>query len=730
MQGLQLDEVARGELQAAARPSVKSFQSVLLSPYALPKGVRDFVGRHSELAVLRALGHSSSQDSAAQGRGRIVVAPPVAVVFGAPGSGKTTLAVRLAEECAASCADGAFLLDMRGLDAQPLSVEEAVLRLLGAWGVADLEVAQLSAEERLARYYAITARLQAVLVLDNAGSEAQVRPLLPREGRVMVVVTSRRTLAGLEEVQRVELGALTQQDSTALLRAVVGAGRVDAEPEAVRSVTELCGHLPLALRVAANWAATRTNWSLERLAARLIDEDRRLDSLSAGDLRVNSAFSLSYSRLAPEVARMFRLLSLVPGPDFSVPLAAVLADVSVPAAEDILEELLEAGLLMTYSEDRYRFHDLLRLYAKTRHRLEDGEEKSVVAGSRLRAWLLDTAIVAGRWYEPGYGAPPPDPFRLVALDDPGQALRWIKAEADNWLAAYLAAFREAAEGGEHSVVTKVAETMHWFPGNWVSMGYWGEIYEGAVEARAALGDAGLEATHRNYLAWACRAGEGRQDEAVTAALGALDLARAAGNVVRQAWAHCYLGWLQVTADEVSPAADNYRRAMKLFAQADEISGYLQAASGSISMLRKVGRGDDTVRTYLELLDVLADPRNRDRIPANVRDVTILTATYNVSFVHLDQGHWVEAVDALRSIRGQFDARGRDRQAGRVYLYLAHALAHLGEHAEAAAEYRTVLALEGRIPSAMVEEARASLDALAIGLPVARCHTGKRCGRHG
>lgn len=190
-----------------------------------------------------------------------------------------------------------------------------------------------------------------------------------------------------------ELGPLTEQESTSLLRAVVSDGRVDAEPEAARAVTELCGHLPLALRVAANWAATRTNWSLQRLATRLSDEDRRLDALSSGDLRVNSAFSLSYSRLAPGAARMFRLLSLVPGGDFGMPLAAVLAGASLPDAEDLLEELLEAGLLMTSREDRYRFHDLLRLYARARHRAEDDMEQSAAASSRLRSWLLDTAVV-------------------------------------------------------------------------------------------------------------------------------------------------------------------------------------------------------------------------------------------------------------------------------------------------------------------------------------------------
>ncbi|WP_239150457.1 hypothetical protein [Streptomyces sp. SID13588] len=523
-------------------------------------------------------------------------------------------------------------------------------------------------------------------------------------------MTSRRTLAGLEAVRRVELGPLTEQESNSLLRAVVSDGRVDAEPEAAHSVTELCGHLPLALRVAANWAATRTNWSLQRLATRLADEDRRLDALSAGDLRVNSAFSLSYSRLAPGAARMFRLLSLIPGGDFSMPLAAVLADVPLLDAEDLLEELLEAGLLMTSREDRYRFHDLLRLYAKSRRRMEESEQESAAAGSRLRFWLLDTAVVAGRWYEPGYGAPSPDLSRLVPLDDPEQALRWLKVESDNWLAV----FREAAEVGEHARVIEVAEAMHWFSENWVSWGHWVEIYERATQAGAALHDMLLEATHYNYLSWAYWACEGRHDEAVAAATSALRLATACGDIVQQAWAHNYLCWLQQAVKDTSHAVDNVLRSRELFSQADDIIGYLQAASGSIGLLRTAGRMQEAVTAYREIMEALSDPRNRDRIPPDVRDLTASIAGNYVSFVHLNQGHWQDAVDVLRPMRGQFEARGYHRHGGKVHLYLAHALAHLGENAEAAAEYRAVLAMEGRIPPVVLEEARSSLDALAAG----------------
>ncbi|MFF8935475.1 helix-turn-helix domain-containing protein [Streptomyces paradoxus] len=706
-QGLDLDESAHADLLAAARaarPGARPAEGVRVSPLTLPRGVRDFVGRQAELTVLRDLARE-----AAEGRD---VAPPAAVVSGPPGSGKTSLAVRLAEEPASPCPDGAFLVDMRGLDDRPLPAEQAVAGLLGAWGVTDAELTGLTAEERLARYHEIAAGLRAVLVLDNAGGEAQVRPLLPRAGRLLVVVTSRRTLAGLEGVRRVELGVLSREESAALLRAVVGAGRVDAEPGSAEAVGELCGHLPLALRVAANWAATRTHWSLERLAGRLADEDRRLDALSAGDLRVNSAFALSCSRLAPEAARMFRLLSLLPGGDFSAAPAAVLADVPLPDAEDLLEELLEGGLLMTSRQDRYRLHDLLRLYAAARHRSQDGEERSMAARSRLRHWLLDTAVLAGRWHEPDYGMPPADPGRLVELDDRERAARWIRAEGDLWLAA----FREAAELGEHKRVAEVAEAMHWFSDHWVSWGHWVEVYERAAAAGAALGHAALEAAHRNYLAWAYWACARRHDEAVESAEDALRLAGAAGDVLQQAWAHAYLGWLRDVVGELPPAAGHYHRAMELFTEADDVNGYLQVSCGMIRVLRGAGRGEAAVETCRGIMDALADPRHRDRIPANVREFTVLTAVYAVSFVHLDEGRWQKAADALRSIREQFDARGWHKQAGKVHLHLAHALARLGERAEAAAAYRAALALESRVPDDVLAEARAGLAALTAGRP--------------
>ncbi len=717
-QGLELDEAAHSELLAtlragrpAAKPSVPP-----ASPYTLPRGVRDFVGRHAELTALRALVQPTVTESRTENE---AVSPPapVAVVCGPPGSGKTTLAVRLAEESAPSAPDGTFLIDMRGLDVQPLSADQAVLRLLGAWGVADAELGRQTAEERLARYHATASTLRAVVVLDNVGSEAQVRPLLPHAGGLFLVVTSRRTLAGLEGVHRVELGALTREDSASLLRAVVGADRTDAEPAAVLAVTELCGHLPLALRVAANWAATRTNWSLQRLADRLTDEERRLDALSAGDLRVNTAFALSYSRLTPDTARMFRSLSLLPGVEFGAPSAAVLADTSLPAAEDLLEELLDAGLLTASHGDRYRFHDLLRLYAGARRRAEDGDEASAAAKARLRAWLLDTTVLAGRWYEPDHGAPPPAPGRLVDLDDREQAMRWLKTEGDNWLAA----FREAAEAGEHAKVVEVADATMWFSDHWVSWGHWVEVYGRAAEAAAALGDPVREAGHRNSLAGAYWVGERDHDKAVGEARHALAIAEKCGDATQQAWAHHHLGGLHALVDDLPPAADHYQRAKELFARSDEVNGYLAASTMVIRVAEKAGRPEQAVAAHDEVMELLAASEYRDRTPPNVRDTTITFATFYVSFAHFNQGRWQEAVDALRTARGRLEAHGWHERAGTARLYMAHALVHLGRLAEAETEYRAVLTMADLVPSPVLDDARAALGALAAGTPSPPTH---------
>ncbi|MFF7341952.1 helix-turn-helix domain-containing protein [Streptomyces sp. NPDC008163] len=713
MQGLQLEETEAEELLVAARTDRGEEAADVPSPAAhsapLPRGIRDFVGREDELRVLGDLVEEGAHSDAVV-NGEVPPLPPVAVVSGVPGSGKTTLALRLAEERRPDFPDGAFFIDLRGLEDRPPTPDETVVRLLSAWGVEEARIGRLTGEERLALYQSTAARLRAVVVLDNAGHEAQVRVLLPAEGRMLVIVTSRRPLTGLSGVRRLELGALAESESTALLRSVVDDGRVDADPDAAARVTALCGHLPLALRVAANWAVTRSGWGLRRLADRLADEDRRVDVLSAGDLGVGSAFQLSYSRLAPETARVFRLLSLIPGGDFGIPYAAVLAETSAVEAEDRLEELLEAGLLMTSVGDRYRFHDLLRLYGRSRNRGTDDETISAAAAVRLRGWLLDTVVSAAHMVSGGVEArercdstPCPEHFRTRE-----QALEWLRAESDNWLSA----LRQEAEQQNPGRVVVIAFAVEAVCNSWISWGHWSEVFALGARSAEATGDLDAQAGCLSMLAWVHWQCHRQHEEALEAATSALAIASACGSLGRQAEAYMYLGWLRDVVNDVLPAVEDIAQAMDLFLRAGDTRRYLQAANMNITVLRKAGRGQEAIETHHAVMGSLA------QLPGGVHDpryaVTVRISRYHVAFVYLNEGRWEEAAGVLAGLEQSYADSGFHLATTKIYLYRGHCLAHLGRAAEAEGHYRAVLGLGDSAPVDLREEARAGLAGLGTG----------------
>ncbi|MFD0395255.1 hypothetical protein ACFQ3Z_36150 [Streptomyces nogalater] len=325
--------------------------------------------------------------------------------------------------------------------------------------------------------------------------------------------------------------------------------------------------------MAGNWLATRTGWTVRRLADRLALEERRLDTLTAGDVHVSAAFDLSYRQLTPTTARMFRLLSLVDGPDVSVAGAAQLTGQPLFDAEDALEELVETGLLGAH-QDRYRLHDLLRLYARGRLHAEEPAEDSAAARSALRRWLLETAVV-GRWYEPGHGAPPATWQGTVDLSTAEHARRWLQDEGGNWLAA----LRAAATAGDHATVVDVAEALHWFSDQWIFWGHWPEVFGTAADSAQALGDPLLEATHLNYHAWALLTCEGRHHESLDRSAQALAAAQRAGDLPQQGWAHQYTSWTLLRLRDYAAALRHNREAARLFEAAGDLHGALQARSG-------------------------------------------------------------------------------------------------------------------------------------------------------
>lgn len=278
----------------------------------LPRLVDDFTGRAAELVWISELAHAESS----QGAG------VVGLITSSGGMGKTTLAVLAAHMLRPSFPGGVRFLDLFGRSQRPMAAGDALRLLLRALGAADKQVPG-DIQGRASLYRSLLRDRRVLVVLDNAGSEEQVRPLLPGEGTGRALITARRPLAGLEGVRRLVLRPLALPEATELLTGILGDRAASDGESALARLAELCEGLPLALRITGNRLVSRPGWDAAELAARLADEERRLDQFKAGDLKVASAFGMSYEQLADSAQRVFRRLAVVPGRDFDAALAAV-----------------------------------------------------------------------------------------------------------------------------------------------------------------------------------------------------------------------------------------------------------------------------------------------------------------------------------------------------------------------------------------------------------------------
>ncbi|MEU1708215.1 NB-ARC domain-containing protein [Streptomyces sp. NPDC005706] len=333
------------------------------------------------------------------------------------------------------------------MDPEPTTPRDALGSLLRAVGVAERAI-PASAEDRsgLLRFVVRDRRL--LLVLDNAASEDQVRPLLPGAGRCLTVVTSRRALAGLEAVHRIDLALLRREEAVELLSRIVGRDRVRQEAQAARDLVELCGFLPLAVRIAGQRLAGRPHERIGKLAAQLAQEGRRLDTLQVGDLQVRAAFALSCRQLTPAARTVLRRASPAAGGEFSPESAALPADLPVGRVAQHAEELTDAGLLQPdAAAERYRFHDLVRLFATEQLAAEDGTAVSRAALERTAQWMLRRATAAALRFDADRhrNTPYDDPHPAGAPADRDEARAWLEAERAQWLAA----LRQAQNAGRH-----------------------------------------------------------------------------------------------------------------------------------------------------------------------------------------------------------------------------------------------------------------------------------------
>ncbi len=350
--------------------------------HQLPPDIADFTGRREQLKEVTAL-----LTRAAKGR-----APAVAIsaVAGMPGVGKSALAIHAAHCLKAHFPDAQLYINLRGTEGQPLDPSEALAAFLRALGVDDHFIPK-DLDGRVNLYRSLLESGRALVLLDNAHDEAQVRPLLPGSPTCAVLITSRRRLTALEGAVLLDLEVMTGDEALKLLERLAGRERIQAEPEAARRIADLCGRLPLALRIAGGTLRGKRHWTLAGYAGELADERGRLERLRLGDLEVRASFALSYRDLAPADARLFRRLGLLAGPDFAPEIAAALLDAAPEAAREGVERLVDAQLLEPAGGGRYRFHDLVRLFA--RERLEEEEPVAEQQAARLRAarWLNEEA---------------------------------------------------------------------------------------------------------------------------------------------------------------------------------------------------------------------------------------------------------------------------------------------------------------------------------------------------
>lgn len=409
--------------------------SAPVRPAQLPATVPDFTGRASFVRELGA--------RLATAEGSVMA---VSALAGIGGVGKTTLAVHVGHQARPHFPDGQLYVDLQGAGGRAAEPETVLGSFLRALGTPDSAIPD-SLDERAALYRSALDGRRVLVLLDNAHDAAQIRPLLPGTAGCAALVTSRVRMVDLAGAHLVDLDVMSPEEALQLFTRIVGDERVRSEREAALDVVAACGFLPLAIRIAASRLASRRTWTVSVLAAKLADERRRLDELQAGDLAVKATFELGYGQLEPPQARAFRLLGLADGPDISLAAAAALLDLDLHTAEDLLESLVDTSLLESAAPGRYRYHDLVRLYARAcAERDEQPPVETELALSRLLDFYLATAAGVYALERPGdrlVDHLEPTEHAGLTFADRHSALDWLYAEATNLLACVRQSVRPA-----------------------------------------------------------------------------------------------------------------------------------------------------------------------------------------------------------------------------------------------------------------------------------------------
>jgi tetratricopeptide (TPR) repeat protein len=667
-------------------------------PRQLPAAVTWFAGRSGELAELAQM----LEQADAGAPGTVVIS----AIGGIPGVGKTTLAIHWAHQVAAQFADGQLYVNLRGFDRTdaPVTPAEAIREFLDALGVTpDRIPPTLDAQASL--YRSVLSGKQALIVLDNARDEDQVRPLLPGSPGCVVLVTSRNQLTGLAAsngASLIILDVLTAAEARQLLIARLGAPGA-TEPAAVAEIADLCGHLPLALAVAAARAVARPKLPLFVVAAELRDAADRLNALEVADATasVRTVFSWSYHQLSPTAAGMFRLLGLHPGPEITVAAAASLAAGGVAETRRALAELTSAHLLTEHVPDRYLCHDLLHAYASDQAAATDSEPDRQAATTRLLDYYLHTAHAAALAISPScrpLALPPPVPGAAVEQhSDDRQATAWMEAEQDVLIA--MAALATEA-------VTPHAWQIPWTMTEFLDRrGRWNELIallHTALAVATKLGDATGQVPAHHRIAFAC-ARLGHYDHARAHLTASVQICRQVGDQAGEARAYHTLSYVAGRQGHYADALGHGEQALRVF----EASGNIGEQAVSLNdigwyhaQLGNYPQAESFCQRALVVWHQFGDLKG------------VALALDTLGYVALHLGRHAEAVGHYQRALSLFAELKIPFTEAEILAHLGDTHHAAGEHRQARLAWQQALALHDQLGHPAADKIRAKLAAAA------------------
>ena len=706
---------ARGRAPAgdalAAAAGEPGTGSAAAASRTLPRDVAAFTGRQAELSQLMA-----RWAEAAVGGGVV----GIHAIGGMAGIGKTTFAVHAAHQLAGSFPDGQVFLPLHAhTPGQRLvSPADALASLLLTAGVPAAHIPP-GTDARAARWRDHLAGKKVLLVLDDAAGHEQVRPLLPGTPGSLVLITSRRRLAALEDAAVVSLDTLAPTEAAALLARLADRPDVTAGDPGVGQLTALCGYLPLAIGMAGRQLAHHPAWTPSGLAADLAAALDRLELMAAENLSVAAAFGLSYQDLDDGQQRLFRRLGLHPGPDIDAYAAAALDDTTMSQARRGLEGLYDQHLITEPAPGRYRFHDLLRQHARVL--AADGDPAdSDVAAVRLLDYYLHTARAASRhissWTMAEVPVPPGrPPDSAPPVSTPDQAAGWLEAERAN----LHAAAGQAAAAGRSVYAVSIPAAMAGFL---ETRGYWDQglvLYQAALAAARRAGDRPGQARALMLLSPMQLMTEDIP-AAIASATAALQLYRDLGDRAGQAEALGQIGFLHQMAADYPAAAAGLRQALELYRDL----GHRRGQGDALTYLGEVhcSTGDyrsaaACLRQALELHREIGYQWGQSRALMSLGAVQQLTGDYPAAAAtlrqalalcrdlgdRLQQPQVLTRLAAVQRLAGDYPAAAASSQQA---LSLYRDLQHSSEAAYALNELGLVQQLTGDYPAAAASHQQA------------------------